>query len=714
MKKFLFTLAALMMAGSAFATNDYCYIEDFYVTADQLGTEIDVPLKAHIEGILNAWDVTIEYPAGITGVWAEDGEDMAFTYFNARGQEKTGAGTWAWNEDEGFTHGVAITGATIKSYQNVDGEWVYSGAPKWEPGEYGEVAILTLEIAEDFDITKPIHFNIISIPACGEDVRPNHSTGETATYEVTVNPQDTPQPEAFTASGTITFAGNVATLQYTSNDADAAVTVTVDGTAVNVTFVNGQAEVEIPVTDVPGTYSVPVVMTIAPGPDGSHVGDAVPVSENYEYTVAKPVFNGTAAISHNANVFTFTYTSNDPNATVVTNVDPLNWTLVDGVYTATYEAPMSTEVGEHTINVNMTVTPSDAYDGAPVTAADAYNYTVNPEITPAPACNIQITETEEYAEITIENYTEYMITVNNEIVDQFPTRALPYKVYRTYQDQAIKVTAKNDPNPALYSAVTDSKELLLTAKAPEASTPATAGEPTMDANNIYVPITGNVTSITVDGQPAVLDANGNLVLPRAEQAYTPEIVIVTNDAHDNIPYTDATATIDNITVPAWVTVPAIELVEGNSNGHWVDSYVDDQGNPVWGHMEYDETGHNMVVNFSTTYEDAILYWQILNEDGEIIQSGNTEDQTASSQPIYENGNYTAVAWVVLPNDESRRNTRDFEIDDMTNVNELVNGKTVANVRYFNVAGQEMQEANGMTIVVTTYTDGTTSTVKVMK
>ena len=32
----------------------------------------------------------------------------------------------------------------------------------------------------------------------------------------------------------------------------------------------------------------------------------------------------------------------------------------------------------------------------------------------------------------------------------------------------------------------------------------------------------------------------------------------------------------------------------------------------------------------------------------------------------------------------------------------------------NMAGQEMQEANGMTIVVTTYTDGTTSAVKVMK
>ena len=48
------------------------------------------------------------------------------------------------------------------------------------------------------------------------------------------------------------------------------------------------------------------------------------------------------------------------------------------------------------------------------------------------------------------------------------------------------------------------------------------------------------------------------------------------------------------------------------------------------------------------------------------------------------------------------------------VDEMMAGKTISNVRYFNVAGQEMQEANGMTIVVTTYTDGTTNAVKVVK
>ena len=41
-------------------------------------------------------------------------------------------------------------------------------------------------------------------------------------------------------------------------------------------------------------------------------------------------------------------------------------------------------------------------------------------------------------------------------------------------------------------------------------------------------------------------------------------------------------------------------------------------------------------------------------------------------------------------------------------------KVVAGVRYYNIMGQEMQEINGLTIVVTTYTDGSHSAVKVIK
>lgn len=50
----------------------------------------------------------------------------------------------------------------------------------------------------------------------------------------------------------------------------------------------------------------------------------------------------------------------------------------------------------------------------------------------------------------------------------------------------------------------------------------------------------------------------------------------------------------------------------------------------------------------------------------------------------------------------------------TGVNELNAGKTIAGVRYYNMSGQEMSQPTGPTIQVTTYTDGTTSTIKLMK
>jgi len=50
----------------------------------------------------------------------------------------------------------------------------------------------------------------------------------------------------------------------------------------------------------------------------------------------------------------------------------------------------------------------------------------------------------------------------------------------------------------------------------------------------------------------------------------------------------------------------------------------------------------------------------------------------------------------------------------TGVSEVAEGKVAAGVRYYNMAGQEMSQPVGLTIQVTTYTDGTTSAVKVIK
>ena len=53
MKKFLFTLAALMMAGTLSA-EEYCYIDNFEVAQNELGTELALPVKAHFDAAVNA------------------------------------------------------------------------------------------------------------------------------------------------------------------------------------------------------------------------------------------------------------------------------------------------------------------------------------------------------------------------------------------------------------------------------------------------------------------------------------------------------------------------------------------------------------------------------------------------------------------------------------------------------------------------------------
>ena len=55
------------------------------------------------------------------------------------------------------------------------------------------------------------------------------------------------------------------------------------------------------------------------------------------------------------------------------------------------------------------------------------------------------------------------------------------------------------------------------------------------------------------------------------------------------------------------------------------------------------------------------------------------------------------------------------INNASGVEQITANKQIANVRYVNVAGQESETPfDGVNIVVTTYTDGTMATVKVMK
>lgn len=143
MRHLLLTLMALLTAGAAMA-NCYFYIDDFEVNA---GSQITVPIKAHFDGRLNAFDLDITYPAGLTPIRAISGRDMTVSYVDKNGQNQTYATSFMTNAE--FTRYIAAI--SISGYWNGPNGFETYGAVKWEAGDYDEMILLTLQVASNFN-----------------------------------------------------------------------------------------------------------------------------------------------------------------------------------------------------------------------------------------------------------------------------------------------------------------------------------------------------------------------------------------------------------------------------------------------------------------------------------------------------------------------------------------------------------------------------------
>ena len=175
MKKFLFTLAALMMAGSLCAEN-YFFIEDFEVPQDKLGGTVKVDVKAHFDNYVSAWQFDLGYvnedgdvvmnqlPEGITKVTSAAGADMKnMTYTGDDGEEYS---DYSPNLKKG-QEGTRIIVAADQGDYSPEGE-VY-GCVKWAPGEYNQMWTFTFTFDAGF---KGATLVLQTAPACGSDERP--------------------------------------------------------------------------------------------------------------------------------------------------------------------------------------------------------------------------------------------------------------------------------------------------------------------------------------------------------------------------------------------------------------------------------------------------------------------------------------------------------------------------------------------------------------
>ena len=121
--------------------------------------------------------------------------------------------------------------------------------------------------------------------------------------------------------------------------------------------------------------------------------------------------------------------------------------------------------------------------------------------------------------------------------------------------------------------------------------------------------------------------------------------------------------------------------------------------------------HTQYVKVTEGEANCELQYRVKFEDGEWSEWMSYEDVLSYT----ENGTYEVEARAKAEGkDWSESVGVRFVITPMTGLDEIAGEKAVAGVRYFNVAGQEMAQPEGMTIVVTTYTDGTTIATKVVK
>ena len=302
--------------------------------------------------------------------------------------------------------------------------------------------------------------------------------------------------------------------------------------------------------------------------------------------------------------------------------------------------------------------------------------------------------------VKIENWTS--ATINGE---EFTNGRGDVKTFTAnyVAEQPIHVEAVNAPGYP-YIANDNEADYTLNKLAPIASEAATF-DVTMDDEYVYVTATG----------PGVVlyDQNGNVVdpqplkLPRNEYSeentgYNVTVHATTQQQGEQGQYTQ-TDTPYEVNVPNKAKPDDPQPTEKTPMPAFHGSTTD--GIHAY-FMEIDDINEDAVIYYQV-YKDGVLVTDETHPDGWFVY----DDKLSFT----ENGNYRIVAYAVAPGMlPSDTIATEFVVSETTGLVDVMNGKTVSNVRYFNMAGQEMQEANGMTIVVTTYTDGTSSAVKVMK
>ena len=761
MKKFLFTLAALMMMGTAYA-DDYLYIEDFEVAQAELGTTLTLPVAAHYDYAVSAWELWIEVPEGMEISYCEQGADMTISYLKANGRAGTLQAPLYFQENGHYITAIADPG------YNED-KTTY-GCVKWLAGDYEEMLLLDIDVAADF---KGGEIKVITEPSCTPDSREGVEPCPQNHYEMVCNVtvEGGEQPAEPAPVPTLTWSEDSYTMEATCEGHDV------------VLMINGEA-VENPYT-VKQTYEAQTITFVA-------------------YTVANADESGNSAnVEQTVTVPAKAKTPSNKPSVVVTPGD--NDYTIEAVGTgevklyvngAEVESPYHIArpaYGEADITVTAYATNLDSdpegeiqYEIATSDTKDVIVPAKDPEYyqTPDPVITVDVNNEAEIVTITAtgEGTVTLKVTGINGTVGEASGEGscsvvVPFGEAVDYVNAYATATAAGE---FVYPGDATETAIVIPAKAPvvpeQTDKPVITWEEVEGGVNVTATGNGHICLYVEDelvkegegtvtyfiastemeeeyGVSATAKEEDKLVSdPAVETVYVPGLVpedttldgeIIFGEVNqENGQFTVTYTGDENVTIT--LNRDDITLVRGTANTYKLPEYGTYEVTATVRGEGYDPISKDatLVWNAPVVPEKPVAPTITVDTDPSFVTLGATQvegatvvfyqcDDAEGTNPreitnptIFqrEAQNYTVYVYAVATNAAGSTSTVVTSVvipakeqePDPTSINEMNAGKTVAAVRYFNMAGQEMQEANGMTIVVTTYTDGTTSAVKVMK
>lgn len=148
MNRLIIALSLLLACVAAQAENYFTMGENDTLRIAAGCDTVTVPVRAHFDGRVSSWNLTLSWPAGLEGISVAEGPDMTVGYLDSQGQEQLYDAVVTTSSDlTTISSIIAIT-----TYYPYAGSYIANGRATWEAGDYDEMFYLTLKVGQGYEV----------------------------------------------------------------------------------------------------------------------------------------------------------------------------------------------------------------------------------------------------------------------------------------------------------------------------------------------------------------------------------------------------------------------------------------------------------------------------------------------------------------------------------------------------------------------------------